>query len=416
MSKLSLKVLFGVFALMFSASVGLTSECKDDPNECTPKNLCEVATQVINDNKVWSEDASAADHITFVKELGMECGVVEITDPCDLDPNECKVKQLCEKATIDDDGNKSWNADAEAYVELAKEYGLECGVKEMEAELRPDRIEDWSDYSICDYLKKYKFGINKHKAEAKSRGLNCGVGGPSKKYASWTDASICSYIINKNNEIAKSEAARRGLSCDTSNLEKIFANYFKSQSNYRRKAIQYALRELGYYKKSIDGVWGNGTRNAVQKFKDDEDLNSFGGPYVVSLLLEKVKIPSSFKTPKKSNSSSSSSVDNRNTGRKGWEPLSGNPKLSYDDAVSICEPKAMAEAKYFQRTGRTTSSGKYSCTSYGFNSIECSESSGGGFAAGILQGLEEAMSQRDAQNLYEATAKACMAEFGWILR
>ena len=124
MSKLSLKVLLGVFALMFSSNFGLSAECKDDPNECTPKSLCEAATQVINYNKVWSEDVSAAKHIALVKELGMECGVVEITDPCDLDPNECKVKQLCEKATTGDDGNKSWNADAEAYVELAKGYGL----------------------------------------------------------------------------------------------------------------------------------------------------------------------------------------------------------------------------------------------------------------------------------------------------
>ena len=32
MSKLSLKVLLGVFALMFSVSAGLSTECKDDPN------------------------------------------------------------------------------------------------------------------------------------------------------------------------------------------------------------------------------------------------------------------------------------------------------------------------------------------------------------------------------------------------
>jgi len=130
MSKLSLKVLFGVFTLLFSASVGLSAECKEDPNECTPKNLCELATQIINDNKVWSEDPSASKHIAFVKELGMECGIVEITDPCDLDPNECKVKQLCEKATTGDDGNKSWNQDAAAHVALAKEYGLGCKTSE----------------------------------------------------------------------------------------------------------------------------------------------------------------------------------------------------------------------------------------------------------------------------------------------
>ena len=28
----------------------------------------------------------------------MNCGVVELKDPCDNDPNECKIKQLCEKA------------------------------------------------------------------------------------------------------------------------------------------------------------------------------------------------------------------------------------------------------------------------------------------------------------------------------
>lgn len=34
MSKLSLKVLLGVFALMFSASVGLSAECEEYPNQC----------------------------------------------------------------------------------------------------------------------------------------------------------------------------------------------------------------------------------------------------------------------------------------------------------------------------------------------------------------------------------------------
>ena len=38
-SKLSLKVLLGVFALMFSASVGLSAECKDDPNGCKQVKL-----------------------------------------------------------------------------------------------------------------------------------------------------------------------------------------------------------------------------------------------------------------------------------------------------------------------------------------------------------------------------------------
>ena len=39
MSKLSLKVLLGVFALFFSASVGLSDKCLDDPNGCKQVKL-----------------------------------------------------------------------------------------------------------------------------------------------------------------------------------------------------------------------------------------------------------------------------------------------------------------------------------------------------------------------------------------
>ena len=268
MSKLSLKVLLGVFALMFSASVGLSAECKDDPNECTPKNLCEVATQVINDNKVWSKDASAAKHIAFVKEIGMECGVVEITDPCDLDPNECKVKQLCEKATTGEDGSKAWNAQAEVYVELAKEYGLECGVEEV-ADKRTDIFAAWSDETICKYVNDK--GKSIHTAEAKRRGLSCGVEEEKQNLDVnvRSDVELCELATFTTSEGKfwrkrtftenVTEAKRRGLSCSVGRKESL-ASYFKNQSLTKRKQIQYALKELGYYKMSIDGLWGNGTR------------------------------------------------------------------------------------------------------------------------------------------------------------
>jgi hypothetical protein len=238
MSKLSLKVLLGVFALMLSASVGLSAECKDDPNECTPKKLCEVATQVINDNKVWSEDASATKHIAFIKELGMECGVVEITDPCDLDPNECKVKQLCEKATTGDDGSKSWSAEAEGYVKLAKEFKLGCGVvvkidKVVGCKTSPGSC---TDTQVCD-MAVYEISSRPlwdHRSspefvsEAKKRFLRCGVK-PSKSFCSeanitpCTDYELCllatrinnagTVSTNAENKKAVKEAEKRGLSC-----------------------------------------------------------------------------------------------------------------------------------------------------------------------------------------------------------
>ena len=44
MSALSLKILLGMFALRLSVIVGMDAERENDPSECKPKKLCEVAT------------------------------------------------------------------------------------------------------------------------------------------------------------------------------------------------------------------------------------------------------------------------------------------------------------------------------------------------------------------------------------
>ena len=60
------------------------------PTIVPPKGLCEVATEVTNGNKLWSTSTTSTKHVSFAQELGMNCGVVDLKDPCDTDPNECK--------------------------------------------------------------------------------------------------------------------------------------------------------------------------------------------------------------------------------------------------------------------------------------------------------------------------------------
>lgn len=43
------------------------------------------------------------------------------------------------------------------------------------------------------------------------------------------------------------------------------------------KAVQYALKQLGYYKGSIDGKWSNTLKNAINKFQKVEKVDSGGG-------------------------------------------------------------------------------------------------------------------------------------------
>jgi hypothetical protein len=457
MSKLSLKVLLGVFALMFSASVGLSAECKDDPNECTPKSLCEVATQVINDNKVWSEEASAAEHITFVKELGMECGVVEITDPCDLDPNECKVKQLCEKATTGDDGSKAWSAEAEAYVELAKEYKLECGVNRNLANSKLNNIKIYA-FQLKNYYQKLDLktrkkiqrklyslsyynvlpdrhdGLWREKLEkgliqyARAKALMFAP--PDKLIASLnvkvektagfctsdtasqcSDKELCSWassdgkwsLIDTLQPYVK-QAQLRGLSCRS---RETLASYFKKQSRTKRKQIQYALKDLGFYTMNIDGLWGNGTKRAFATFKDKVGVNSYTNPEALKLLLEMVKVPTKFAEPKRTTSNKST----KKSGNSKLTKIVDNPSVSADQAIAICVPQANLAGS---NASNSFNSGGYGstmrCSGFG-NSFNCNSSANsGGVWGGFADGIGKGLARRQASN---AVLRSCLAQYGW---
>ena len=189
-----LKTCLIVMAFLITASVSVAAECADDPNECTPKKLCETATNVVANNIVWSIRSSDATHVTFAQGLGMSCGVVAIVNPCDLDPNECKITQLCEKATKIDKGQAVWNSAAQGYVDVAKEYELTCDVKAENAAVKtmcskenpelcngPTICQLASSHNSKGYYDKSKSwsktsSLQTYVKEAKKRGLTCGIG------------------------------------------------------------------------------------------------------------------------------------------------------------------------------------------------------------------------------------------------
>jgi len=214
-----------------SATQSLAAECSSDPNECTPKKLCEAATQVQDGNKLWSTSATAAKHVSFAQELGMKCGVVVLKDPCDTDPAECKISQLCEKATTDTGGTKSWGTgEAEGYVAVAKEYGLACGV------VASSKIPESADNPICQKAVislggkiQWKHLKPANIMEAKKHGLTCGVGEKSDPsicnnspiYCNETD--LCRLVTLNSNpkrwndaaayQVHRKEATKRGITC-----------------------------------------------------------------------------------------------------------------------------------------------------------------------------------------------------------
>lgn len=186
---LSLSLVYGLFPL-----AAFASDCSVDPDECTLKKLCEAATALNGDNTIWSTESSSAKHVTVAQTLGMECGVTPIVDLCETDPSECKLSQICEKATTESAGQISWDISAAGHVALAKEYGLQCDVSEeaFAQQIADDNQQTCSlsapeactDIKLCENatfraigLVKWNFmTLNRESVEeAKKRGLSCGL-------------------------------------------------------------------------------------------------------------------------------------------------------------------------------------------------------------------------------------------------
>ena len=203
MIRIALQTCLTVMALLISASVSVAADCADDPNECTLKKLCEVATTVDGGNTIWSTASGLSKHVALAQGLGMECSVTPIVDLCETDPSECKVSEICGKATTDNGGQISWDDSAAGHVALAKEYGLSCDV--VVEEVQSTGACNLTHQKACDdpkvlcsfattYLGQWETSSHfiQYVKEAKKRGLTCGVKPVVQKVCSGINTDVCS--------------------------------------------------------------------------------------------------------------------------------------------------------------------------------------------------------------------------------
>ena len=118
--------------------------------------------------------------------------------------------------------------------------------------------------------------------------------GVDKDYSvrSFNDLMLCSlatqtedgqkyWIINSGHSSYVAEARRRNLDCGINNKIKTsktiepIKEQFEKESTLLRKRTQYALLSYGYYKGSVDGVWGINTRNALLAYITKEKLTDW---------------------------------------------------------------------------------------------------------------------------------------------
>ena len=128
---------------------------------------------------------------------------------------------------------------------------------------------------------EWNFDALDHVVSAKSYGLNCGVDNSVKPSENPVDVQV-----------------------------KFTKNDFTVFNQLERRQIQYALKRLGYYSSSVDGLWGRGTERAVNRFVQDEDIKTNLATNVYKSLMMAVDVssvvlqPATKSTPKIVKSSS----------------------------------------------------------------------------------------------------------------
>jgi len=120
----------------------------------------------------------------------------------------------------------TWNS--HAYAEDCSSEPKSCSIVELckIATLTKRGYLDWN------------FDALKHVMVAKEYGLSCGV----------------EDVADQTNEPTQPAKA------------KFNKNDFVKYSQLQRHQIQYALKQLGYYQSTVDGLWGSGTSSAINQF------------------------------------------------------------------------------------------------------------------------------------------------------
>ena len=171
------------------------------------------------------------------------------------------------------------------------------------------------------------------------------------------------------------EAKRRGLTCGIKQRASDFRQAFISQTQTKRKQLQYALKRLNFYSLSVDGLWGKGTKRGFESFVDNYGLKGKSESEIFRSLLSRVDVPSSFAEPKKTVTTSSSSSKSY---YKGMKPIISNPSTSAEQAWAICAPQAKLAGRQASSSYRPSSS-SIDCDFIGRSAFCDKSSSGGGF-------------------------------------
>ena len=245
-------------------SITVKNVCENNPQKCTPTKLCKIATI----KEKWSTSTALKKYVEEAKRRGLSCGVQnDVTiRVCAEDTNECSNRELCNLAVRFGSNPREWttNQSYRNHINEAQRRGLSCGIgKSNNSDDQQVKIKKvcTDDPKICN------------------RELLCKLATIEKNsYIVWEDGFMKKYAA---------EAKRRGLACGVKKKAPII--------NEMVRSIHKQLNRLGCNAGTTDGILGRKTLSALKRWK------SAGGNYTPNKIDQRLR-SSLFESPYKCSS------------------------------------------------------------------------------------------------------------------
>ena len=236
-----MKSIFFVIILTFAYASASYAECS--PNSavnCSDQTLCKFATTIRKDKVAWVKEKDYEDYYIQARRRNLSCDVGKSTKNSDgFKPSGVYVKY-----------NKGKLVNYFCGVEFFKrpsKFEIQRIQRELiSRNLLIGKSDGKPDYATCLAFKKYTNEILKLKDNKYT-----------EKQQNLLIRSRMTSMLNTN----------MGNENVFSTLVKDFDAPCKKNKNYI-KSLQKKLKELNYYKSSVDGIYGPGTASAYQKFEN----------------------------------------------------------------------------------------------------------------------------------------------------
>jgi len=179
---------------------------------------------------------------------------------------------------------------------------------------------------------------------------------------------------------------------------------FKSVSIEARMSVQAVLRARGFYKSSIDGIWGKGTSRALMDFAESAKMMRKSPSQVFNAALSGMNIKYSDERPSRNTPAYTSSK----SGSDGLVAIVNRPSASASQAKSICRAEASNTASAYTNS-RPPTGFNANCDTWGDDTVTCRGNftrGGGGFLGGFGDAIDEAGVRNRAY-------RSCLARYGW---